>query len=141
MSVKTTKELLNELKSSNNIESYLKNNDAYLSNIPLDSYLNKLLNEKLLKKSTVIDKSGLNQIYGYQIFSGEKHPSRDKVMLLGIAMSLDFDEMQHLLTAAKVDPLYVRRQRDSIIVFSLNKHLSVLQTNEILFDLGEKILE
>lgn len=141
METKSTKELLNELKTTPNIDVYLKENDISIINVSLKEHLQNLLKEKHLSKNKVIELSGLNQIYGYQIFSGDRNPSRDKVILIGTAFSLDVSEMQRLLTIAKVDALYPRRQRDSAIIFGINKSLSVMQINELLFDLGEPILE
>lgn len=141
MGTKSTKELLNELKASQNLESYLKDNDASFSNVSLSEHLASLLKEKHISKNRVIELSGLNQTYGYEIFSGKKNPSRDKVLLIGVAFSLTIDEIQRLLTIAGVDVLYPRRQRDSVIGFGLKKGLSPMQINELLYDLGEPLLE
>ena len=36
--------------------------------------------------------------------------------------------------------LYPKKRRDSILIFSLNKRLSVLQTNELLLEMKEELL-
>ena len=55
----------------------------------------QLLEEKSLKKSTVIKNSELNEIYGYQIFSGKRIPSRDK--LISIPLDWNFHLRKHKL--------------------------------------------
>lgn len=65
---KPTDELMNALNESSSIEEYISNEQDYLIDSSLSDYLNQLLTEKSLKKSIVIKKSELNEIYGYQIF-------------------------------------------------------------------------
>ena len=142
METKSTKELLNELKSSKKLDSYLDENKDSLYSLPLNAYLEHLLKEKNISKNEVIKRSCLNQTYGYEIFSGKKNnPSRDKVLMLSVAFPLPLEEVQKLLTIAGVDVLYPRRQRDSVIIFGLENGLSVMTINEKLHDLGESILE
>ena len=71
----------------------------------LSNYLNQLLEEKSLKKSTVIKNSELNEIYGYQIFSGKRIPSRDKLISISFGLELSLEETQTLLKYAGFAPL------------------------------------
>ena len=137
---KSTQELLNELKRSPSIQEYFSNNENELIDAGLKEYLDRLLDAKKLTKSDVIAKSGLNQIYAYQIFAGKKAPSRDKVIALGFGMSLLLDEMQRLLKIAGVSELYARVPRDSVILFALEKRLDVMACDELLYELGEYTL-
>ena len=85
--------------------------------------------------------SGLTREYAYHIFSGDrKNPSRPKVLALGLAMQLNLDEIQYLLKYAKQNPLYPRNPWDSVVIFAVERHLGVLETNELLHQAGETLL-
>lgn len=132
---KTTEELLNILKNSS-LKAYLKENESELIENPLSSYLNALLSEKSLKKSEVIEKSGIFNVYAYQIFSGAKIPSRDKLISLCMGMELDLDETQTLLKYAGYATLYPRNKRDSVIISALKNNEDVISLNIALDELG-----
>lgn len=51
-------------------------------------------------------------------------------------MKLTISEAQHLLNKAGVSELYPRDQRDSVVLFSLKKELSIIECNELLYELG-----
>lgn len=138
---KNTQELLKLLKNSRKIESYLSSQSKELQDFSLPEYLDKLLKEKNFKKSQCILEANLQRNYGYQIFSGERTPSRDKLLSLCIAMRLTPEETHSLLCSTGFADLYPKNKRDSILIFSLEKHFNVLETNELLYDLGEKTLD
>ena len=137
---KSTGELFTELKEEKNIGDWReRNREEFIA--PLNEFLEKILREKNLTKQEVIDRSGLNREYVYHIFSGnKKNPSRPTVLALAIAMNLNLDEVQYLLRYARQGVLYPRNQWDSVIISAIEQNLSVWQTNELLHNLGEKIL-
>ena len=137
---KSTGELFTELKEEKNIGDWReRNREEFIA--PLNEFLEKILREKNLTKQEVIYRSGLNREYVYHIFSGnKKNPSRPKVLALAIAMNLNLDEVQYLLRYARQGVLYPRNQWDSVIISAIEQNLSVWQTNELLHNLGEKIL-
>lgn len=134
---KSTGELFFELKAEKNLKNYLsRNKDEFV--LPLDKYLNNLLMKKKLEVTDIIKNSGLNRGYVYQIFEGrKKNPSRIKMLAIGIAMELNLEETQYLLRYAKLAPLYPRNQWDSIIISAIEQNLNVIETNELLHELGE----
>ena len=134
---KDTDELFVELKNERNVEDYRnRNQDEFV--LPLNEYLSSLLTEKKLSKREVIEASQLNREYAYHIFSGtRKNPSRPKLLALAIAMRLNLGEVQYLLRYAKQSPLYPRNPWDSTIIFAVEQKLSVMETNELLHQLGE----
>ena len=67
---KTTDELQNEIRSASSIEDYLKNNRDEMSDNTVAAVLKNMIEQKKLTKAEVIRKSGLNEIYAYQIFAG-----------------------------------------------------------------------
>lgn len=132
---KSTDELMNTLKSSS-LEAYLKNNDEEMVKNPLCVRLEELIKEKNLIKAEVIEKSNIFNIYAYQIFSGRKIPSRDKLIALCFGMELTLDETQALLKYAGYAALYPRNKRDSIIISELKNRESVVRCNIVLDEYG-----
>lgn len=139
---KSTDELLKSLKSSRDYNDFLSKEIGEISFASLAQYLELLIESKKLKKSDIILKGNLDKNYAYQIFNGTKtNPSRDKVLMIAFGMNLDFNETQVLLKKAKQPELYVRDPRDSIIIFCLEKKMTLIQANENLMDHGLELLE
>lgn len=137
---KPTDELMESLNSSPSIDNYLQKEQDYLITASLSVYLNQLISDKGLKKSQVIKDAELNEIYGYQIFSGKRLPSRDKLIALAFGMILSLEETQQLLKYAGFSPLYPKNKRDSIIIWGISHHLNICQTNEELYNQAEETL-
>lgn len=138
---KSTEELLKILKHTQDVRSYLSQEQENFQNLPLHAYLNMLFAQKNASPSECIRKSGLDRTYCYQIFSGKKSPSRDKALAICIGLSLDFEETQTLLKSTGYPPLYPRKERDSIIIFALQRQMPIWELNELLLDAGHGLLE
>ncbi|GAA0069078.1 hypothetical protein UT300003_06010 [Clostridium sardiniense] len=139
MNEKNTTELLDCLKNAKNIkelENYIDSIDEYTYTDFAKYILNKC-EEKGIKKSALINKADISRTYGYQILSGDKNPSRDKIIKLCISAKLNLDETERALAIAKVGKLYAKDPRDSALIFAINKGLSVADANEFLFNLNE----
>ncbi len=139
---KSTGELLSVLKKKSRYTEFFKEEVGELDFSSVEDYLNTLLTEKGLKKSAVINRSGLERSYAYQIFNGTKvNPSRNKILMLALGMSLSFEEAQKLLKICRLPLLYVRDPRDSIIIFAMEKRMNLINLNELLSDYGLELLE
>lgn len=141
MPKKSTTNLENELKSCANLENFLNQNQSELSNAPLAEHIQNMIASKSMTRAEVVKACNLNEIYAYQIISGARRPSRDKLLCLCIAMKASLEETQELLYHGGFAPLYVRSQRDSIIIFGISHGESILQVNSNLYDHGESLLE
>ena len=143
---KTTNELL-KLLSSVNTEEQLKEYTEHLKEQSAPQTFHGYLNELIQKYNhsnsiaSVIEKSLIQRNYGYQILNGTRLPGRDKIVALSLALNLSLKETQRALTLAGENILYSRSRRDSILIFALQKQLSVQNTNELLFQFEEAILE
>ena len=140
MKSKTTDELLKELNSCNNIDDYFKENSDSLIDTQLSDYLYDVFKEKCLVKSQVFKKAEVDEIYGYQIFSGRKNPSRNTLIAICIGARFTLNEIQAALKIAGYATLYAKNKRDSLIIYGINQAKSVLEINERLFDAGEHTL-
>ncbi|WP_251494743.1 helix-turn-helix transcriptional regulator [Otoolea muris] len=139
---KTTGELLELLKRSPNASSYINGaSDDLIQPVPLSDYLARLILERHMKKSSLIRPSGLDRGYVYDILAGKKNPSRDKVLAICFAFPLSDAETQQLLKATGYAPLYARLGRDSVILFALQHSLSLIEANNLLYDMNYPILE
>lgn len=139
---KSTDELMKILNSKKSYNEFFEEEVGELCFSSVADYLEVLLNEKHLKKSDVIRKSNLDKNYAYQIFNGNKlNPSRNKMLMLAFGMELSLKETRKLLKVCRLPDLYVRSPRDSIIIFGLNKKMSLIDVNESLSDFSFEILE
>lgn len=55
-------------------------------------------------------------------------------------MNATLDETQRILRLGHYQPLYPRNIRDSVIIYSITHHTSVMDTNQILYDMGKELL-
>ncbi|WP_239285029.1 helix-turn-helix transcriptional regulator [Collinsella sp. An2] len=133
-----TDELLHELLSSPSPIDFTEARG--ITHRSLAEYLNQLLEAKGLKRADVVRAAGINETFGYQIFKGQRNPSRDKVLQLALAMGCDLLETNRLLKAAGVNELYCKDRRDAIILFCIDRGLGLLELNEELYRFGEEPL-
>ena len=139
--MKSTEELMHEIENSRNFVDFLEGNAEEMQLHPFPECLDKWLKEKQLSRADVVRQSNLNKAYVYQIFSGRKYPSRDKVIALGFGLKLNIEEMQLLLKQAGYRTLYPRDTRDALLLFALKEGMNILDTNNILYDHEVEVLE
>lgn len=138
---KSTMELLQLIAKTSSFEEYkAKAEGEFIEKRPLCSYLGQLLVEKDMEKKDVIRRSGLARTYAYDIFRGEKEPSRDKLLALCFAMDLSAEETQGLLKATEYPQLYARIRRDSAILYALEHGMTLFDVNELLYEMEEDCL-
>lgn len=137
---KKTDDLLSDLKADCNLDRYLKENEPHLVRDGIGAYLDRICAERGLKKSHVLKRAEINEIYGYQLFSGSRLPSRDKLIALCIGIGLNAEETDQALKYAGEAPLYARSRRDSILISGILNGRSVMEINGLLYDHGEKLL-
>lgn len=103
----------------------------------LSAYLNQLLEERGLKRAAVVRAAGLNETFGYQIFTGARRASRDNLLKIAFALGLSLREANRLLQAGGVNELYCKNRRDAIIIFSISHGYTLQKTEEELYRFGE----
>ncbi len=134
MNIKTTEELVNEIKTATDIEDYLTTNQNNLLTPHFTEYLSGLLQQKKISRADVVRDSLLDRVYVYQIFSGKRTPSRDKLIAMAFGMHLSDEEAQKMLKYSGNRELYARDKRDALILFALNRQKNIHEVNELLFD-------
>lgn len=134
---KTTNELLDllsSMKSKASLQDFSNELKESEKKISFSAYLLEKMQEKEIPPARLWELAQIQRNYGYQILNGTKLPGRDKVIALCLSLSLTLEETQRALILADAGALYARRTRDSILIFSLQKGLSVSDTNILLFD-------
>lgn len=131
---KATDDMLNELETAEDYESFAaKNRDIFVKG-SIAEYLNRLLAEKNMPLKEAVKNSGIERIYAYHIFSGKKIPSRDKLLAIAIGMKLSAEETQALLKHTCNRPLYPKDERDAVILYAIMNGYDYDKTTDLLFD-------
>jgi transcriptional regulator with XRE-family HTH domain len=135
-----TEELLHSLSESKHIDEFLQSHESEINNIDLQTYLYELVIRAGLTIPQMIEKASISRSLAYQIFNGQRLPNRNLIIRMALIMKLSLQETQRLLKVAKRGELYPRIQRDAAIIFCIQHKYSLIDTNELLENLGEAIL-
>lgn len=141
MNEKSTDELRHEITMATDMEDYLTRNQEHLLKDSLSEHLHMLLTEKNLRRADVIRGSLLGRAYVYRIFAGDKIPSRDKLIALSFGLKLSEKETQKMLKLSGNRELYARDKRDALILFALQRNMSIMDANGMLLDHGYAVLD
>lgn len=141
MNEKSTDELRHEITMATDMEDYLTRNQEHLLKDSLSEHLHMLLTEKNLRRADVIRGSLLGRAYVYRIFAGDKIPSRDKLIALSFGLKLSEEETQKMLKLSGNRELYARDKRDALILFALQRNMSIMDANGMLLDHGYAVLD
>lgn len=126
----STTQLLDIIKSDENLT--LKQLLLQVPEIDFVTYLETLLLKKDVSKSELIKMTNLHRTYAYQIFNGQKKPSRSKIIQIALALQLDIRETNNLLSLSDNGYLYPKVRYDAIILYALEHKKSIIDTNLIL---------
>ncbi|MEG0855352.1 MAG: hypothetical protein RSG52_02620 [Terrisporobacter sp.] len=132
--------LLNNIDDESNLDDFISNTLNNSDNIQLCKYLEKIFKDKSISKSAVIKNADIDRTYAYEILRGNKKPSRDKILQLCIGGDFNLEETNKALKIGNCGELYPKVMRDSVIIFGLNKKLSILDINDLLFSYNVPLL-
>ncbi len=136
MRTKSTDTLNHEIKAANCIDGFLTRNKGELLSQSLPEHLAALLEQKSATRADVVRGSLLDRKYVYQIFSGEKTPSRDKLIAIAFGLGLTIDETQAMLKLSVNRELYSRDERDALIMFTIERRGDIHEANDLLHGHG-----
>ncbi|MBR1629812.1 MAG: helix-turn-helix transcriptional regulator [Lachnospiraceae bacterium] len=138
---KSTEELLQLLKKSNTIDDYFSVADESLISVSLSEELDRLIREHGKKPAEIFRRAGIDKSYGYDILSGKRSPSRDKVLAIMFGLEQSASDTQVLLKQCGYPVLYPKHTRDAVILFCLERRISLSDCNETLYDMGMELVE
>jgi hypothetical protein len=112
--------------------------DEALSSVSVDErglaeWLACALDAHGVARNQVIRASQLNQTFAYQIMSGARHASRDKLIQLAFGLCLDLDETDDMLEHAGASPLRPYDRRDVVVAFCLERKVGLAACDELLW--------
>lgn len=135
-----TYELFNALTETKHIDDFLQNHESELSKVEFHTYLYELTERAGMTIAQLMAKASIAKSLTYQIFNGQRMPNRNLTIRIALALKLNLEDTQRLLRIAKKGELYPRVQRDAAIIFCIQHGYSLIDTNELLENLGEAIL-
>lgn len=137
--IQTTKELFQMIQESpGRFAKGMKSGEEFNQPLTVPQYLEQLLDKYQMSISELITKTLLSKSFVYQIFSGERNPSRDILLRIAFAMHLTVDETQHLFLIGQKGALYPKVRRDAALMCCLEQKLSLDETEFFLKSIDEK---
>ena len=130
-----TEDMLAELLDAPDPRAFIKRREV--GERSLAEYLDALLLEKGLRRSVVVREAGINETFGYQIFTGARRASRDNLLKLAFATGCSLRETNRLLQAGGANELYCKNRRDAIVIFAISHGYALQKTEEELYRFGE----
>ncbi len=141
MDESTTKklaEILANIDDNKKMDEFLTHPKVTDSYTNFKDYYKSLQAVHELTDSDIIEISGIEKSYYYQIMKGTRKPSRDKVLRMCIAVGLSMRETTRALELNESATLYSKNRRDIIITVAINQRLNIIDTNILLDKYGEE---
>lgn len=121
----TSDTLHKQIKGADSFSELWERYKEQIVHQPLSEYLCELLDEKGLKRSDVVVRTGLDKAYVYQIFAGKKNPSRDKLITIAFGMEFSEEETQRMLQLSGHRELWPKDERDALLLFAIQRGMSL----------------
>ena len=121
----TSDALHKQIKGAGSFSEFWEQHKKQIVHQPLSEYLCELLDEKGLKRSDVVVRTGLDKAYVYQIFAGKKNPSRDKLITIAFGMGFSEEETQQMLQLSGHRELWPKDERDALLLFAIQRGMSL----------------
>jgi len=135
-----TNQLLSRLLNTRHFDHFIGRYEELMNVQTLPEYLKELCETSDVLPAHVIKNAGIERMYGHQLFNGKRKPTREKALLLAFGFGLDYNETKVLLEKARKPALYPKIKRDAFIIFALERHLSLNEVQDTLYDMGLPIL-
>lgn len=123
-----------------NLEQFINNNAGEMQIPSFSAYITQLCKRKEVIAERIIKRANIERSFGHQIFKGSRNPSRDTVLQLAFGFEADIDMAQELLKHAGMSALYPRMPRDAAVIYCLHHHFSIMETQQVLHELGLPLL-
>lgn len=136
----STDDLFFMLENESNIAENWESVSEHMNVLPFHKYLNTLISERNMTVTEFGVKTFLSRSFTYQIFSGDRIPSRDIILRAALALNISLDETQRLLKLADRGALYPKIKRDAVIIYGINNRSGLYETDEMLVSLGQESL-
>ncbi len=135
--MKLTEDLLKQIRELN-IDEFKKEDN--FDKIGIGDYLSNLLTSHELQPKDIIINLNMDRSYTYQILGGRRNPTRNFLLRIAIFLKLPLEETQRMLSIAQRAQLYPRNRFDAAIIFALEHEMTLEETNALLEEIGEELL-
>ena len=135
--MKLTEDLLKHIRELN-IDEFKKEDN--FDKIGIGDYLSNLLTSHDLQPKDIIINLNMDRSYTYQILGGRRNPTRNFLLRIAIFLKLPLEETQRMLSIAQRAQLYPRNRFDAAIIFALEHEMTLEETNALLEEIGEELL-
>jgi len=139
-SIRTTL-LFQRLSEATSVRTFIREHRQYFVHKTLPDFLREQCESKNLVRAQAIKGANVDRTYGHQIFNGWKNPSRDKLLQIAFGLHLTVGETQEALLLADKRQLHPKILRDDIILFCLQKRMSIQDADELLLSYSMQPLE
>ncbi len=133
-------EVLSNIDNTRDMEKFMEEPKVVDSFKNFPDYFRSLPSVQKYDSSELIQRSGLERSFYYQVMKGTRNPSRDKVLRLCIGAGLSLRETTRALELSGNAPLYPKNRRDIILTVAINQNASVDDANLLLYKYGEEPL-
>ena len=137
---KSTGQLQEELMTAPDIARFIRENSHEMHPKTFMEHLNGLVDASGMTKSVLAKASGMSEVYLYQILSGRRNPTRERILCICFGLQLTVDQSQSLLRSGACAALYPRSKRDAVLIYALTEKMTLFDVNDLLFSLEEKTL-
>ena len=137
---KDTVTLQAELNSASTLKEFLDENDTGFQEESIAELLESMIAQRKLKKTALAMDAGMSEVYLFQILSGSRRPSRNRLICLCVAMKAGLDETQELLKQSGQAILYPKSRRDAVIMYGIMHRQELHEINDALYESGENTL-
>lgn len=135
-----TSTLFSELKKDGDFVKFVDHHEEIFLSQSFADYIVALSCEKGVSPAGVVRNAQIDRVYGQQLFSGVRKPSRDKAIQLAFGFGLSLEETQRLLQMADKSRLYPKIKRDAAIIYGLEHQMKLQELQELLYTIGVPVL-
>lgn len=102
------------------------------------TYIKDLMADRGITQQETFLMADISERYGYKLLSGEKRTrQRDVILRICYAAKLTLDETQRALRKYEMPELYVKNERDALIMIAFNERPGgIIEVNQLLKDHG-----
>ena len=97
MTKKNTDDLQTELHNTRDLSQFLEENQISFHDMDFAGKLEEMIAKSGFTKASLAERSGMSEVYLYQVLSGKRNPTRTRIICLciGLAALAPLDAIRH----------------------------------------------
>lgn len=136
------KELDEKVTDERTLDQYVRKVSRYgdISKSTFADFYGMLLRKKGITSGEIEKQTGLEHAFCNKMINGKTSITRNNLLAITIAAGLSLDEIEKCLILTNNGALYPKDSRDAIIIYSINRGLTLAETNDLLYSKGMELL-